>query len=73
MVIPQLLTDDEVKTLAGLAETARFSDGRASAGGYLKGAKNNLQMAKNNLQMEGVQGQHALLQNTMLGALQRCT
>ena len=66
MVIPQLLTDDEVKTLAGLAETARFSDGRASAGGYLKGAKNNLQM-------EGVQGQHALLQNTTLGALRRRT
>lgn len=66
MVIPQLLTDDEVKTLAGLAETARFSDGRASAGGYLKGAKNTLQM-------EGVQGQHALLRNTTLGALQRCT
>ena len=66
MVIAQLLTDDEVKTLAGLAETARFSDGRASAGGYLKGAKNNLQM-------EGVQGQHALLQNTTLGALRRRT
>lgn len=66
MVIPQLLTDDEVKTLAGLAETARFSDGRASAGGYLKGAKNNLQM-------EATQEQNALLQNTMLGALQRCT
>ena len=64
MVIPQLLTDDEVKALAGLAETARFTDGRASAGGYLKGAKNNLQM-------EATQEQHALLQNTMLGALQR--
>ncbi|MCH9050010.1 MAG: hypothetical protein IIA72_02855 [Proteobacteria bacterium] len=66
MVIPQLLTDDEVKTLAGRAETARFSDGRASAGGYLKGAKNNLQMV-------GAQEQHAPLQNTALGALQRCT
>ena len=44
LVIPQLLTDDEVKTLVGLAEAARFTDGRASAGGYLKGAKNNLQM-----------------------------
>ena len=66
MVIPQLLTDGEVKTLAGLADAPRFSDGRASAGGYLKGAKNNLQMA-------GVQGQHALLQNTMLGALRRRT
>ena len=44
MAIPQRLTDDEVKTPAGLAETARFSDGRASAGSYLKGAKNNLQM-----------------------------
>ncbi len=66
IVIPQLLTDDEVKTLAGLAETARFTDGRASAGGYLKGAKNNLQM-------EATQEQQALLQNTLLGALQRCT
>ncbi len=66
IVIPQLLSDGEVKALAGLAETARFSDGRASAGGYLKGAKNNLQM-------EATQEQQALLQNTMLGALQRCT
>lgn len=66
IVIPQLLTDDEVKALAGLAETARFTDGRASAGGYLKGAKNNLQM-------EATREQQALLQNTMLGALQRCT
>ncbi len=66
IVIPQLLTDGEVKSLAGLAETARFTDGRASAGGYLKGAKNNLQM-------EATQEQQALLQNTLLGALQRCT
>ena len=66
IVLPQLLTEDEVKRLAELAETATFTDGRASAGGFLKGAKNNLQM-------EGTEEQRALLQNTMLGALNRCT
>ena len=35
--------------------------------------RGGLKGAKNNLQMEPTREQHALLQNTMHGALQRCT
>lgn len=66
IVAHQFLTNDEVKTLTGLAAQGRFSDGRASSGKHLSEAKRNLQMAPTDEQA-------AVLNKTMLGALQRCT
>ncbi|MFQ5774680.1 MAG: Fe2+-dependent dioxygenase [Kiloniellaceae bacterium] len=65
LVVPQLLNAEEVRTLLGLAEQARFVDGRASSGSYLAGAKKNLQI-------DPSEQQAALLDRTMLGALNRC-
>lgn len=64
IVVPQLLNEAEVRSLVELAGQGRFGDGRSSSGAYLSSAKNNLQL-------EPTEAQRTLLQNTMLGALQR--
>ena len=62
--IPHLLTSEEVGALLQIAQAGQFSDGRASAGAYLHGVKNNLQH-------EATPEQEQRIQQIVIGALMR--
>ena len=62
--LPQLLNAEEIGAVLQIAQAGQYSDGRATAGSYLHGVKNNLQH-------EATPEQEGQLNQIVIGALMR--